>query len=35
MSERPTCFRLVLRGDDPRRTVYERIGQAMMLDPLE
>ena len=28
-------LRLVVRGDDPRRTVYERIGQAMMLDPLE
>ena len=28
-------FRLVFRGDDPRRTVYERIGQAMLLEPLK
>lgn len=27
-------FRLVFRGDDPRRTVYERIAQAMLLEPL-
>jgi DNA-binding transcriptional LysR family regulator len=27
-------FRLVFRGDDPRRTVYERIAQAMLQEPL-
>jgi DNA-binding transcriptional LysR family regulator len=28
-------FRLVFRGDDPRRTVYERIAGAMLLEPLK
>jgi LysR family glycine cleavage system transcriptional activator len=28
-------FRLVFRGDDPRRTVYERIAQTMLLEPLK
>ncbi|HKE14847.1 MAG TPA: LysR family transcriptional regulator [Kofleriaceae bacterium] len=28
-------FRLVFRGDDPRRTVYERIAQVMLVDPLK
>jgi LysR family transcriptional regulator, glycine cleavage system transcriptional activator len=27
-------FRLVFRGDDPRRTVYERLAQAMAQEPL-
>ena len=27
-------FRLVFRGDDPRRTVYERIAQVMLQEPL-
>jgi LysR family transcriptional regulator, glycine cleavage system transcriptional activator len=27
-------FRLVFRGDDPRRTAYERIAAAMLLEPL-
>jgi LysR family transcriptional regulator, glycine cleavage system transcriptional activator len=28
-------FRLVFRGDDPRRTVYERMAQSMLLEPLK
>ncbi|HYU17003.1 MAG TPA: LysR family transcriptional regulator [Candidatus Acidoferrum sp.] len=28
-------FRLVFRGDDPRRTVYERMADAMLLEPLK